>query len=306
MSAAPLKALYYNALRFTGVTTFARRLARGGVVLCYHNVLDRPDGTADRLGLHMSLAAFERQMRWLAAHYAVVPLEEFVSRLLRGRSLRGVAAVTFDDAYEGVFAYAWPLLRDLRLPATVFVVADAPAAQPEGFWWDNPEVLRAYSPDQEQRWLTAFKGDRTSIVESVAPNLPWHAPPGCRPATWQAITTAADAGLHIGAHSVTHRALPALNEADLHREVSESREIIRRHTGVTPVLFAYPYGLWNDRVRHAVQSAGYHAAFTLAPDSRAPTGDAWTLPRVNVPANIEHAALEAWTAGLSFRGRHGA
>lgn len=301
-----LASLCYSALRFAGVTTLARRLASGGVVLCYHNVVAPPPdrGNENKLGLRMPLTAFERQMRWLADHYAVIPLDELVSRVLRGRSLRGVASVTFDDGYEGVFDHAWPLLRDLGLPATAFVVAEAPERREQGFWWDDPDVLRAHTPQTHERWLTAFQGDRTAIVDSVVPaRPPWQPPPSCRPATWPAITAAAESGLQIGVHSATHRALPALNDADLRREVVESREIIRSRTGTTPEFFAYPYGLWNDRVRHAVQSGGYRGAFTLASDSRTPKGDPWTLPRMNVPAGIKHAAFQAWTAGLTLRRR---
>jgi peptidoglycan/xylan/chitin deacetylase (PgdA/CDA1 family) len=293
-----LAALCYSALRFSGVTTLARRLTRGGVVLCYHNVVNRD--TPDDLGLHMPLATFERQMRWLAEHYAVIPLEELVNRQVHGRSLRGVAALTFDDAYVGVFDHAWPLLRNLGMPATVFVVADVPGRK-EGFWWDDPGVLQAHSPERHHHWLTAFKGDRTSIVQSVVFDRPQRLPPpSCWPATWQAIAAAADAGLHIGVHSATHRALPELPDEDLEREIVASRDVIQRQVGVAPLFFTYPYGLWNDRIRQAVRSAGYRAAFTLSADRMA-KADPWALPRINVPAGIADAAFQAWTARLSLR-----
>lgn len=301
-----LASLCYNALNASGVTTLARRLARSGVVLCYHNVVAHAElGAANTLGLHMALAAFERQMRWLASNYAVVPLGDLVDRLLRGESLRGVAAVTFDDGYAGVFDNALPLLRDLAIPATVFVLAEAPGRE-EAFWWDDPEVLRAYSTDRRERWLTDLRGDSATIVDSLdGTHRPWQPPPWCRPATWQAITAAAASGLTLGVHSSTHRSLPTLTDASLHREVVESRDVITRRTGVTPVFFAYPYGLWSDRVRRAVHAAGYRAAFTLEADRGGPARDAWTLPRINVPAGIEDAAFQAWTAGLQLRRRYG-
>jgi peptidoglycan/xylan/chitin deacetylase (PgdA/CDA1 family) len=305
--AVRLASLCYNALRFTGVTTVARRLAGGGIVLCYHNVVASSDGAhASKLGLHMPLVRFERQIRWLRGHYAVVPLEDIVGRVLRGRSSRGMAAVTFDDGYAGVFEHAWPLLNGQGLSATVFIVTEAPG-RADGFWWDDPDVLRVYSPEQQQHWLTTFQGDRTRIVESVVPRRPaWQPHAWCRPATWEVIAKAAASGLHIGVHSSTHRSLPALNDDDLNREVIESRDVILQRAGVAPVFFTYPYGLWNDRVRRVVQAAGYRAAFTLAPDHRTVKRDPWTLPRLNVPAGIDDAAFEAWTAGLNLRRRQDA
>ena len=41
-----------------------------------------------------------------------------------------------------------------------------------------------------------------------------------------------------------------------------SRRVIERETGVTPDIFAYPYGLWDERVKGAVRAAGYWAAVT--------------------------------------------
>lgn len=301
-----LASLCYNALRISGVTTLARRLAGDGVVLCYHNVVSNGSAPSP-LGLHMPLATFERQVRWLLKHYAVVPLDEIVSRLLQGRPLRGMAAITFDDGYEGVFEHAWPLLRHLGVPATVFVVADAQAHE-RGFWWDDPDVLRAYSPDRHDTWLTALRGDRTAIVQSIVPvRAPWQPPDWCRPATWRTIGAAAESGLQVGVHTVTHRALPALDDAELHRELVESRDTIRDFTGANPPFFAYPYGVWNDRVRRAVQAAGYRAAFTLGagPAARTTRRDPMTIPRVNVPAGIEDAAFQAWTAGLRPRRQPG-
>ena len=300
-----LASLCYGALQVSGLTTLVRRLLGGGVVLCYHNVVgegdEHPLPCADTLGLHMPLPRFERQIRWLVRHYTVLPLAELVARLTRGESLRGAAAVTFDDAYAGVFDHAWPLLLDLRIPATVFVVAEAPGRD-AGFWWDDPEVLRNLSPPERQRWLTVYRGDSTTIAEAVSSGRrPWQPPHWCRPAAWDVIRKAAAAGLELGAHSATHRALPALTDRELRRDVGGSRDILSDRAGVTPEFFAYPYGLWDDRVRQAVRSAGYRAAFTLDTAHRGATVDPWTLPRVNVPAGIDDPAFHAWTAGINLR-----
>jgi len=301
-----LASLFYLGLKVSGLSTVARQLRSGGAILCYHNVVTETVAPPwNSLGLHLSLPTFERQMRWLAANYDVVPLEEVVNRLSRGASLRGTAAVTFDDGYCGVFDHAWPLLRDLRMPATVFVVAQAPGSD-KGFWWDHSDVLRAYSPTRREHWISALRGDGPTIVASVAPSgRAVGPPPCCRPAGWDEITHAVRSGLGLGVHSATHRSLPALDELDLRREVVESRDVITRRTGVTPDFFAYPYGLWNDRVRQAVRSAGYRGAVTVTYGHNTTAADLWALRRVNVPAGIEDATFQAWTAGLQLRPRPG-
>jgi len=291
-----LGSLVYQAMRFTGVTALARRRA-GGVVLCYHNVVADGDARAgNTLGLRMPLSKFERQMRWLRDRYTVIGLEELAERAQRGAPLRRLAALSFDDGYAGVLENAWPLLQSLAIPATVFVIADRGE-----FWWDDPDVLRAHSPEREQHWLSAYKGDRAAIIGSVRDRAVAVQPSSqSRPATWESLAAAARSGLTLGAHSITHRALTTLDDAELRRELTESRAVIASHCGVSPTLFAYPYGLWDERVRQATQAAGYRAAFTLdaAVGTRLRGRDAWSLPRLNIPAGISDIAFRTWTAGL--------
>lgn len=286
--------LIYHAMHLTGATAAARRFG-DGVVLCYHNVVDDRDaGAGNALGLRMPFSKFARQMRWLRDHYTVVSLEEIADRTRRGASLRRVAAVSFDDGYAGVLEHAWPLLQSMSMPATVFVIADRAE-----FWWDDPAVLREHSPEREQHWLSACRGDRTAIIGSVRDRVVASEPaPRSRNATWEALTAAARAGLTLGAHTVTHRAMTTLDDSELEHELVESRTIIARHCGMTPALFAYPYGLWDERVRHATQSAGYRAAFTLDASHgiRLRGRDAWSLPRLNIPAGISDVAFQTWTA----------
>lgn len=298
-----LASLAFRALELAGVTALARRFSRHALILCYHNVVAERDTNArDPLGLHMPLATFARQMRWLARNYDVIPLTELVARVSNGASLRSLAAVTFDDGYGGVFEHAWPLLQDLGIPATVFVIAQAPGRD-ESYWWEDGKVLRAVSQSRLDNWLTAQRGDSVAIMQTLSHDGGSAPPPPISPcrraAPWQIIAAAVKDGLQLGAHSMTHRSLPALDEQELHHEVVTSRDIIHQRTGVTPEFFAYPYGLWNARVRNAIGAAGYRAAFTLAFGH--PMRDPFALPRLNVPASIPDPAFHAWTAGLRPR-----
>src|SRR5262249_18777182 len=53
----------------------------------------------------------------LQRRFQFVPVDE----LCEARSLRGLAAVTFDDAYKSVITHALPVLTSLNIPFTVFV-----------------------------------------------------------------------------------------------------------------------------------------------------------------------------------------
>jgi peptidoglycan-N-acetylglucosamine deacetylase len=69
-------------------------------------------------------------------------------------------------------------------------------------------------------------------------------------------------GFEIGAHSVSHRALPDLREPDLVREVQDCKQILEQSLGASVPMFCYPNGRYNSRVTRHVQRAGYAGART--------------------------------------------
>ena len=291
----------YASFEVVGLTALLRSCRNGGVILCYHNVVaPGSDASSGDTSLHMDLDLFRAQMQWLVSHYDLIPLRDLVGRLASGRSIRRCAAVTFDDAYAETLENACPVMRELGIPATLFVIADAPG-RTEGFWWDQP-VVRDAAPDrQRERWLRGLGGDGNAILRSLSPRGPHVVSTRHPPADWDVIKRATVSGFDVGAHSATHRALPELEASELAQEIETSREIIAGRIGVTPELFAYPYGLWNERVREVVQRAGYSGAVALDHGLVGPGSDRWALPRINVPARITGPAFRAWTAGLRLR-----
>ena len=283
------------------MTALRRRLQDAGLILCYHNVVSGVEDQVGDPGLHVPRDRFERQVRWLAAHYDVLSLREFTERLAKGASLRSSAVITFDDGYAGIFEHAVPLLDALGIPATVFVVADAPGRS-TGFWWDQPDIVESLTAGRRERWLTYLRGDEAAILSEMRASAVSRVPASHRAADWATIRAHVGRGIDIGAHSATHRSLPTLTDAELELEVVASRAVLYQATGVWPEFFAYPYGLWDSRIRSKVRRAGYRAALGLGSGLNSAPADLWCLRRVNVPAAISDAAFGAWTAGFASRG----
>lgn len=266
-----LSRLGYAGLRLAGIPALARRLHPGGVILAYHNVVrGGHTSAAGDPGAHIDLDRFTEQMRWIRHRYTVLPLAELVERLATSRDLRGLLALTFDDGYRGTVVEALPVLRTLGLPATLFVVGDAPGRRTP-FWWDDP-------------------------ARSAAPRRPI---PGTHlPASWEELRTAARAGFEIGAHSMHHDDLTGFARAELDHDLLACSNRIALHLGVRPRAFAYPYGRWNAPVREAIRAAGFTMAVTLDGGGNRRHADPWALRRQNIPAGIGAAAFECWTAGI--------
>jgi colanic acid/amylovoran biosynthesis glycosyltransferase len=209
-------------------------------ILCYHTV--EPSWSS---GLAMTPEAFRAHAQWLARNRQVVDLATAI-RLMdrRGRLPRGVTALTFDDGLTGVHEHALPVLRDLRLPATVFVVGRSVTGDRTVDWVDDP-------PDHPLETL-----DLDQLRDLV------------------------EAGIEVGSHSHAHRVLPSLEVDACEEDLRTSREVLEELIGGPVPHLAYPRGAHDPEVRRAARRAGYTYAFAL-PESPETVGD-YALPRVGV------------------------
>jgi peptidoglycan/xylan/chitin deacetylase (PgdA/CDA1 family) len=99
---------------------------------------------------------------------------------------------------------------------------------------------------------------------------------------WRQLAEIAEAGIEIGAHSHEHPEFDRLSDDKLRDELDGPRRMIEDKLGFAVPGLAYPFGLWNARVRRAAREAGYAYAYAVG-DVRAASGsDVFTLPRLTV------------------------
>ncbi len=92
------------------------------MVLIYHQVGGGTDSSVD-----LPVAQFRAQLEHLRAHHRVWSLPEAVDALARGERPVGVA-ITFDDGATDFADHAAPLMAELELPSTLYLVTSAPGA----------------------------------------------------------------------------------------------------------------------------------------------------------------------------------
>jgi peptidoglycan/xylan/chitin deacetylase (PgdA/CDA1 family) len=85
-------------------------------------------------------------------------------------------------------------------------------------------------------------------------------------------------GVEIGSHTVSHPHLTRLSDAELQRELGESKQRLEDELAAPCRFLAYPYGEHDERVRAAARAAGYAGAFAL----RAGDGDTFAIPRIDL------------------------
>src|SRR5262249_10846819 len=72
-------------------------------------------------------------------------------------------------------------------------------------------------------------------------------------------------GVLIGSHSVTHRPLATLSQAEAFTELTESRRVLEKKFGGKVVLFAPPHGSSRPGVLRLSREAGYNRVFLCGP-----------------------------------------
>ena len=109
-------------------------------ILVYHNL-----GPQSKGRLLLGADVFAEQMRYLKAEgYRVVTLADFVDWLNLKRQLpRKTVVLTFDDGYRAFRDFAYPVLKELGFPATLFVYTDYVGASRNALAWDDLRALAA-------------------------------------------------------------------------------------------------------------------------------------------------------------------
>jgi peptidoglycan/xylan/chitin deacetylase (PgdA/CDA1 family) len=87
-------------------------------------------------------------------------------------------------------------------------------------------------------------------------------------------------GFGLGAHTLTHPALPSCSPEDARAEIAGGADRLRARAGVEVDQFAYPFGAWTPSVARLVAELGFRSAYTT--DARAVlwSSSPHALPRV--------------------------
>jgi peptidoglycan/xylan/chitin deacetylase (PgdA/CDA1 family) len=232
-----------SALRQTGFRRWFGALNRlrgrqRAVIVMYHSFT--PGGWAaiapDTLRWHLEL---------IRDGYEVVSLARLVAALANREPTDHMAALTVDDGYEDFVTVAYPMLSELRLPATLFV--------PTGFigghsdWYDRSrKPLRVASAE---------------LLRDVDRSL-----------------------VTLGSHSHHHRLLVGAHAETLEAEMRRSKSDLEALVKAPVTLFAYPSGgraSYNAATIRALRAAGFAAAVTTCWETYSSRAELMSLPRIS-------------------------
>lgn len=231
-------------------------------ILMYHSILKDP---ASACAYVVSPELFRSDMEYLRDNgYTTVFVSDLVDYAYSGARLpEKPVVVTFDDGFLNNLTYILPILEEMDLKAVVSVVGKYSES-----YSDTPDANPAYA------YLT-----------------------------WDDIITLRESGhVEIGSHTYDMHTLGSRRgcakrsgeseddyRAALEADLTALQELLSEHSGVTPTVFAYPFGLVSGEALEVIKDMGFKAALTCSEKVNYLTGDPeelFYLGRFNRPAGI--------------------
>ena len=122
---------------------------------------------------------------------------------------------------------------------------------------------------------------REAALDEIAEWAGAHRPSGRVLLTWEQLRElAALPGFELGAHTLTHPALPSCSAEDARAEIAGGADRLRTRIGVEVEQFAYPFGTWTRSVARVVAELGFRAAYTTDGNAISWSSSPYALPRV--------------------------
>ncbi len=324
-----LKELGYWCLVLLGlpwvVSLFNRRKT---LVLEYHDVYAGAINPALNFdGLRVRVRRFESQMRYLATRYHVVELEQLRALQAASPHQKPLAAITIDDGYKSTYRYAFPILQQLGLSATVFIVSDF-CLYGRALWWDRLRMMIAATRHPsfvvrveaaDQRFPLVSEQDKITALQQLSPQVHQLAPrrreallanlavelgavedtpAACESISVPELREMVEGGISVGSHGRSHDSFLHLTREELLAELTESKQVLESVTGRPVTWLAYPYGEFSQTAIETAISAGYRGAVTTIEGLNDASPHPFAVRRIGVDDNMSLAHFIVTISGL--------
>lgn len=298
---------------FRGLFSLGSVYKQGLSILIFHRVHAQQDPLFPG---EMYAQRFEEVLTRLSACAECVPLLDGVRALRNGTLKRPSFAITFDDGYADNAETALPILQRLGLHATFYITTGYLNG---GRMWNDSviEVVRAAPAGLID--LSAFELptmhmakdlERRAVIDTVLRHIK-HQSPAERQQRVDAFVASSgaflpnnlmmrdaqvrelhQAGMTLGAHTLTHPILAALDADAARREIVEGKAALEKIIGEPVQTFAYPNGRPHQdyRAEHVqmVKEAGFEFAVSTALGTTRAASDPHQLPRFT-PWDMSHS-----------------
>jgi peptidoglycan/xylan/chitin deacetylase (PgdA/CDA1 family) len=280
---------------------------------------------------------FRSQLRWLKTKYKVISPEDFRlwcdSKVqLAPRSV----LLTCDDGLLNTLTDMLPIIREFDLPFLFFVTGASASEKSSMLWYEQLFIwlsrtkgsIRLEMPWRREPYVALTGPQKCSLWQESMRNLSslpanarenvlaqvriqigisenWHSEYSQNEPfrrrffmlNRRELQDLAEAGVTIGAHTVSHPMLAQLAETEAFNEISEGRTQLEKALGREVWALAYPFGTLEaagPREASLARRAGFACAFMNMENS----AGTFAFPRVHVSRGMRLAEFEARLCGF--------
>lgn len=238
---------------------------------------------------------FRREISYVCKVGHVVPLDWLVQRIYEEKSIQpGTVCITFDDGFKDNYTFAYPILMEYSVPATIFLTTGYigngdifPSLIARFAIWNTSmarfemDGLGAFDMRTSAERASAMKKieqvigyrpkEANNLVETLLDVLHIEPPDdlgGKLMLSWDEIMQMKQNGISFGAHTATHPILSRVPLEEARGEITRSKEVIEQRLEQPCTLFAYPNGLaedFNNEIVELVKQSAFTAAVTAIP-----------------------------------------
>src|SRR4051794_17447771 len=206
------------------------------LIFCYHRLVDK----IRYPGTEITPAAFEAEMKELKDKgITVISLQDLLAWKRGEKNIPPRSAViTFDDGWKSQYEVAWPILKKLGYPVTMFIytegVRGGSLGGGEAITWEMLSDMRDNGVDIEAHTAThqdLREGHTVQLIE--------------------------------GGKRSKKKLSGAEYEKWVQNEVVGCKQLLEQRLAIKVNCFAVPFGNYNEHVKELARNAGYEAMFTV-------------------------------------------
>ncbi len=237
-------------------------------ILMYHHISEDPLEWNSSI---ISPDKFREDMLYLKAlGYNTIHFKDYIDFIENGKELiDNPILITFDDGYLSNYQYAYPILKELDMKATISIVG-----------WS---VGRKYHKDGSTPIYEHFTWEQAKeMYNSGTIDIQHH--------TYD-LHNEGDV-LHYG-KGVSRKENE--NEEDYIKRFTNDtvklKKLIEQNIGNEAILYVYPYGMYNETTEKIIKELGFKVSVTTKMGITPISDELYLLNRINMPSDVSSPEL---------------
>ena len=309
--------LYYTGLIFILSNL---RLKNKCIVLVYHRVVS-PLREIYHVqdGMYVEPHVFKQHLDYLASHFNIISEKEFIDTLRKKKRFNKACLITFDDGWRDNFQYAFPLLKEKNIPATIFLATGLTGTS-NWFWPEKilyfveninlkslskiedkkiRKLIEAYHKNNEKeeshlnKLIEYLKSVPEEKLEYIIGNLSEMATKTIsderQVLDWDEIKEMMNYSISFGSHTVNHKILT--NNVDIQKvrfELEVSKRTIENKIDSKVRSFCFPNGNFNDLLIGELEKANYDLGFIGGRGVNDSKTDPFRVKRIGIHNDVSY------------------